>query len=187
MKVTCPQCKRRIRIRRGEEVTCKCNKKLNYMHFFRNKINYVIYLIDANILIYAENENDKRSKSCRQILGFKSSKIKIGTTDIIIDEVKENEKIKLPKKIKIYKTGKISEELTDLKTNYLKQPSQADLSLIQAAIEHAEIKGIITYDRDFGRIATRGVIQKRSSTKFWLGNAAEFLKKYEIRSKVRRS
>ena len=50
----------------------------------------------------------------------------------------------------------------------------------------SEIKGIITYDRDFGRIATKGIVQKRSSTNFWLGNAGEFLRKYEIKSKVRR-
>ena len=187
MKITCPYCKRRVRIRRGEEVLCKCNKKLHYMQFFREKIRYVVYLIDANILIYAENKRDKRSKNCQKILKVNSSKIKMGTTDIILDEVKKNRNIKISEKIKIYTTGKISDELKYLKTNYLKQPSKADLSLVQAAIEHAEIKGIITFDRDFSRIATRGVIQKRSSSDFWLGNANDFLKKYEIKSKVKHS
>jgi predicted nucleic acid-binding protein len=187
MKVTCPQCKRRVRVRRGEDVTCKCNKKLNYMHFFRKKINYVVYLLDANIFIYAENKKDKRNKSCKKIPIFNSPRIRIGTTDVIIDEIKKNEKIEVSKKIKIYKTGRISDELKILKTNYLKQPSKADLSLVQAAIEHAEIKGIITYDRDFGRIATKGIVQKRSSTDFWLGNADEFLKKFEIKYKVKPS
>jgi len=153
------------------------------MQFFRDKIRYVVYLIDANILIYAENRRDKRSVSCQKVLKFSSPKIKIGTTDVILDEVKKN--IKISEKIKIYTTGKISDELKDLKTNYLKQPSKADLSLVQTAIEHAEIKGIITFDRDFSRIATRGVIQKKSSSSFWLGNASQFLKKYEIKSKVR--
>ncbi|MCK4333051.1 MAG: hypothetical protein KAV40_05670 [Thermoplasmatales archaeon] len=186
MKVTCPQCKRRIRLRRGEDVICKCNKGLNYMQFFRKKINYVVYLIDANIFIYADNKKDKRNETCKKIPVFNSPRIKIGTTDVIIDEIKKNKKIVISEKIKIYKTGKISDELKILKTNYLKQPSKTDLSLVQAAIEHAEIKGIITYDRDFGRIATKGIVQKRSSTNFWLGNAGEFLRKYEIKSKVRR-
>ena len=106
---------------------------------------------------------------------------------LILDEVKKNRNIKISEKIKIYTTGKISDELKDLKTNYLKQPSKADLSLVQAAIEHAEIKGIITFDRDFSRIATRGVIEKKSSSSFWLGNANDFLKRYEIKSKVRKS
>ncbi len=187
MKITCPYCKRRIRIRRGEEILCKCNKKLRYMQFFREKISYIVYLIDANILIYAENKRDKRSKNCQKILKVNSSKIKMGTTDIILDEVKKNKNIKISEKIKIYTTGKISDDLKDLRTNYLKQPSKADLSLVQTAIEHAEIKGIITFDRDFSRIATRGVIQKRSSSDFWLGNANDFLKKYEIKSKVKHS
>jgi len=187
MKITCPDCKRRIRIRRGEEIRCKCNKKLHYIQFFKEKIKYVVYLIDSNILIYAENKHDKRSNSCQKILKFNSPKIKIGVTNVILDEVKKNKNIKISEKIKIYTTGKISDDLKDLRTNYLKQPSKADLSLVQTAIEHAEIKGIITFDRDFSRIATRGVIQKRSSSNFWLGNASDFLKKYEIKSKVRRS
>ncbi len=157
------------------------------MQFFREKISYIVYLIDANILIYAENKRDKRSKNCQKILKVNSSKIKMGTTDIILDEVKKNKNIKISEKIKIYTTGKISDDLKDLRTNYLKQPSKADLSLVQTAIEHAEIKGIITFDRDFSRIATRGVIQKRSSSNFWLGNANDFLKKYEIKSKVKHS
>lgn len=157
------------------------------MQFFREKISYIVYLIDANILIYAENKRDKRSKNCQKILKVNSSKIKMGTTDIILDEVKKNKNIEISEKIKIYTTGKISDDLKDLRTNYLKQPSKADLSLVQTAIEHAEIKGIITFDRDFSRIATRGVIQKRSSSDFWLGNANDFLKKYEIKSKVKHS
>jgi hypothetical protein len=61
------------------------------------------------------------------------------------------------------------------------------LSLVQAAIEHAEIKGIITFNRDFSRIAIRDVIQKKSSSSFWLGNSSVLFKKYEIKSKVRKS
>lgn len=155
------------------------------MHFFRDKISYVVYLIDANILIYAENKTDKRSNTCDRILKFNSPKIKIGTTDVIIDEVKKNKRITMPKKLTIYKPGKISEELSDLKTNYLKQPSIADLSLVQAAIDNPEIRGLITYDKDFGRIATKGIIQNKSSTSFWLGNAKEFLTKYEVKTNVK--
>ncbi len=185
MKVTCPRCKRRISIKRAKSTKCKCGHKLEYMKFFKKKIDFVIYLIDANILIYADKKSDKRNTACKKILNFDSNKIKIGTTSTIVHEVDQNERIKLPEHIKIYKTGKLSDELTALKTNYLKQPSAADLSLIQAAIEHAEIKGIITYDKDFDRIATQGIVQKRSTSKFWLGTASQFLSKYEIKSKVK--
>ncbi len=185
MKITCPYCKRRLRLRRGESIPCKCGKHLNYMQFFRNKITYVVYLVDANIFIYAENVKDRRSKSCQQVLKFSSEKIKIGTTDVIIKEISACKTIVFPETVQLYSTGKISDELAVLRTNYLKQPSPADLSLVQAAIDHPEIKGIITYDKDFDRIATQGVIQKKSSSKFWLGTAQAFLQKYEIKTHVK--
>ena len=119
MKITCPQCKRRIRIRRGENVSCKCGSQLSYMQFFRDMISYVVYLIDANILIYAENKKDKRSASCRKVLKFNSPSIKIGTTDVILDEINIALNLKLllvkdiirlikktPKRIELVLTGR---------------------------------------------------------------------------------
>jgi len=185
MKVTCPQCKRRIKINRGTEYTCKCGNKINYTHFFKKKVKYVVYLIDANIFIYSDIEKDTRNLSCKKVLKYKSPRVKIGTTDIILDEIRENEKIRIPEELIVYKIGKISDYIKNLKTNYLKQPSKADLSLLQAAINHPEIKGIISYDKDFGRIATKGVIQKKSSSGFWLGTAADFLRKYKVKNDVR--
>ncbi len=182
MKITCPSCKRRVRLKRGSKTRCKCGQIHSYNTFFREKVNYVVYLVDANIFIYAKNKKSKRRRNCEKVLSFESPAIRIGTSDVIMDEIKTNEEMILPEHFHIYSTGKLSPELKDLKTNYLKQPSRADLSLVQAAIEHPEIKGIITYDRDFSRIATQGVIQKKSSTKFWLGTAADFLQKYEIKS-----
>jgi predicted nucleic acid-binding protein len=141
-----------------------------------------VYLIDANIIIYAENKKDKRHFSCRKILKFNSNAIKIGTTDVILSEVQNEDNSPFSDHIMVYKTGKLTDEIANLRTNFLKQPSPADLSLVQAAMEHPEVKGIITYDRDFGRIATQGVIQKRSATTFWLGNASSFLRKYEVQA-----
>jgi len=184
MKVTCPYCKRRVTIKRGEDYICKCKNKLNYIHFFRKIINYVVYLVDANIFIYSDNKKDARNLSCQRILKFDSPRIKIATTDVIIEEIKRNENISVPLKMQVYKIGRISNYLINLKTNYLKQPSNADLSLLQAAIEHPEIKGLITYDKDFGRIATKGIIEKKSCSNFWLGNAADFLRKYKIKVEV---
>lgn len=181
MKVTCPQCKRRVQIKRGEDYLCKCNNKLDYLRFFRKKISYIVYLVDANIFIYSNNEKDNRKNSCQKVLNVDFHKLKIATTNVIIDEIKANKNIKISDKLVIYKVTKLSDDITTLKTNYLKQPSRADFSLLQAAIEHAEIKGIITYDRDFERIATKGILQKISSSDFWLGNAAEFLRKYNVR------
>jgi len=55
------------------------------------------------------------------------------------------------------------------------------LSLVQAAYEHPEVRGIITYDIDFTRIATAGLVEKKASMKFWLGNAKEFVEKHRIK------
>ena len=184
MKVTCPKCKRRVRIRRGENRPCTCGHNLNYRHFFHKVVDYDVYLVDANIFIYAINKDPARGGSCRKVLGFSSERIKIGTTDKVMDEVNEPVSQLDIVDIKVYKTGKINEKLKDLKTNQLKQPSETDLSLIQAAIEHPEVKGLITYDKDFANIATSGMVENRSVRKFWLGNARDFLGKYEIKTKV---
>jgi predicted nucleic acid-binding protein len=183
MKITCPDCKRRVNIRRREIVKCRCGNNLSYRHFFNEKINYDVYLIDSNVFIYANNEDGSRGRFCRKIIKFDSYNIKIGTSDKVINEV-SNDIDNIPKTIKIFRTGAISDKLKELKTNFLKQPSEADLSLIQVAIEHPEVIGIITYDQDFDRIATSGLIEFISSRSFWLGDAKEFLEKYEIKSKI---
>jgi len=183
LKVTCPKCKRRIRIRRGDTIKCKCGNNLSYRSFFRDKFDYDVYLIDANVLIYAAGKGPY-SVHCRKVASFGSDDVRIGTTRRIISEVGAEIEKRFSKDMIVFNTGLISDELSSLKTNYLKQPSEADLSLIQAARQHPEVRGIITYDRDFGRIAASGIIEKRSSVKFWLGNAREFLERYEIRSKL---
>ena len=132
-----------------------------------------VFLVDANIIIYSLNNDAHRGNSCRSVL----SKSNIATTERVFDEVQKNVDIKL----KTYKVKEICQELKELKTNTLKQPSDKDLSLIQAAINHPEIGGIITYDKDFKAIATSGLIKSKSSkyaSSFFVGNAAEFLKKY---------
>jgi predicted nucleic acid-binding protein len=184
MKITCPKCKRRVNIIRREITRCKCGNNLNYRHFFYEKINYDVYLIDANILIYAENEEQSKGRLCKKIMMFDSHDIKIGTSERVITEIGNAIENSIPKTIIIYKTGAISDKLKELKTNFLKQPSEADLSLIQVAIEHPEVIGLITYDNDFDRIATSGLMERKSTRSFWLGNAKEFVEKYEIKSKI---
>lgn len=81
----------------------------------------------------------------------------------------------------VYHIGVIPKELTEIKTTVLKQPSIADLSLVAAAYEHPEVRGIITYDNDFARIATAGLVERKASVKFWLGNAKDFVEKHRLR------
>jgi len=170
MKITCPNCKRRIRLKKSRNIKCKCGHEFSYSTYFGKDR---VFLIDANIIIYSINNDAHRGQSCKNVL----SMLNIATTERVLNEVKKD----LDMKIRIYKVKEICQELKELKTNTLKQPSEKDLSLIQAAIDHPEIGGIITYDRDFKAIATSGLIKSKSSkyeSNFFVGNAVEFLKKY---------
>ena len=181
MKVTCPSCKRRVRIRRGETIQCSCGQTLTYRSFFRRLINYDVYLVDANVIIYALESSDERGKNCQEILRLKPGRIRIGATQRVLDELSGIKNHQLPNSLIVYRAGPLLPHLRSLRTNYLKQPSETDISMLQAAVQHPEIKGIITYDRDFKRIAAQGIIERRSSRKFWLGDASLFLRKYEVK------
>ncbi|MEM0493413.1 MAG: type II toxin-antitoxin system VapC family toxin [Candidatus Thermoplasmatota archaeon] len=183
MKVTCPQCKRRTSIQRGVNNICKCGYKLNYRYFLHKKISYETYLVDANVLIYALEGKGYHKKYCYTVITFKSPDIIIATTGQILQEVGPTIQDKIPDTLIIYTIKNISQDLQELKTNFLKQPSPSDLSLVQAAYDHPEVKGIITYDKDFKRIATSGLVERRSSAKFWLGDAKQFVEKQKIKIK----
>ncbi|MBE3121167.1 MAG: type II toxin-antitoxin system VapC family toxin [Thermoplasmata archaeon] len=183
MKVTCPHCKRRIHIGQSRKNVCACGKLLNYRHFLHEKIAYDVYLVDANILIYAFESSSVRRKYCQAILAMHAPSMSIATTRQIIEEVGSVIEQQLPEALLIYHVSTIPSDLTEIKTNFFKQPSIADLSLVQAAYEHPEVRGIITYDKDFARIATAGLVERKSSVKFWLGNAKQFVEKHRIRIK----
>lgn len=173
MKITCPECKRRIRVKRQRIMRkCKCGYQFTYEECFGtlNKI----YLVDANICIYSINNDKYRGAHCSKVL----SRNNIATTDIVFKEIRGP----VPKSVKVYQTGKISSDIREIHTNRLKkQPSIQDLSLIQVAIKRPEIAGIITYDRDFKDIAAGGLVllQSKRGATFWIGNAREFLRKYK--------
>ncbi|MFH1013511.1 MAG: type II toxin-antitoxin system VapC family toxin [Thermoplasmatota archaeon] len=183
MKVTCPHCKRRIHIGQRRKNVCACGKLLNYRHYLHEKIAYDVYLVDANILIYAFDGSSMRRKYCQAILTMNAPSNRIATTRQIIEEVGPVIEQQLPEALLIYHIITILSDLTEIKTNFYKQPSIADLSLVQAAYEHPEVRGIITYDKDFTRIATAGLVERKSSVKFWLGNAKEFVEKHRMRIK----
>ena len=172
MKITCPKCKRHIRLKKSRNIICKCGHDFPYSSYFGKDR---IFLVDANIIIHAINNDAHYWQSCKKVL----SMLNIATTDKVFNET--NYDLKTP--LKIYKVKEISKELKDMKTNTLKQPSDKDLSLIQAAIDHPEVGGIITYDNDFKAIATSGLIGSKSSksaSQFFVGNVEEFLKKYGL-------
>lgn len=165
LKANCPKCKRRIRIRRNKRVNpCKCGYRFSYKIFGDTR---EIYLVDANIFLYAIHKDQYRGKHCADVLMMGC----IATTSMVIKEVKEYN----PFKVKIYEVKKISPEVMELSFASLKQPSLADKSLIQCAIDNPEICGIITNDLDISNAAPQHLIHCEKS--FFVGRANEFLKR----------
>jgi hypothetical protein len=95
----------------------------------------------------------------------------IGTTNWVIKEVREYN----PYRVRLYKVEKFSPEVMEIKFAGLKQPSFADKSLIQCAIDNPEICGIITNDQDIKNAVPSHMI--RCEKPFFVGRANEFLKK----------
>jgi hypothetical protein len=101
----------------------------------------------------------------------------LGTTETVLSEIKQE----LPWVLKIYKVKVVEKELRELFTDKtVKQPSLTDLSLIQAAREHPEVRGIVTYDVDFKNIATAGLVRTKEG-RFFVGTADEVLRKHGLK------
>jgi predicted nucleic acid-binding protein len=134
-----------------------------------------MFLIDANIIISAQKRYKDRIKFCERVL----IRNNIATTNIVDKEIKNNHELFTI----LYQVKKIDPEIKELFSKHQKQPGQKDLSLIQAAKYNPEIAGIITYDKDFKHIATRGFINlntKRKYTNFFLDDAKRFCIKFNL-------
>jgi predicted nucleic acid-binding protein len=150
---------------------CQCGQEFDYSTYYKG--DTPVYLVDANILIYAIQNNPQHGKACQGLI-FSSNSFQLGTTDMVRLEIKQE----LPCELKVYTVKAIDQELKELFTGKtFKQPSLTDLSLIQAARQHPEIRGIITYDLDFKNIATAGLVHTKEG-RFFVGTADEVLKKY---------
>jgi hypothetical protein len=132
-----------------------------------------IYLLDANVFICAQH-SDPRAIFCQQVL----LEGNVATTDLVISELDE-----MRPEVKVYKVKKMTDEILQLKANTEKKASLQDLSLIQVAIDNPEIVGILTYDLDFKRVASAGIVQSKSNyrDKFFVGTPEEYLKKVKKR------
>jgi hypothetical protein len=99
----------------------------------------------ANILIYALRNNPNHGNACQSLV-MSPGPFLLGTTETVLSEIKQEP----PWALKIYKVKVVEQELRELFTEKtVKQASLADLSLIQAARKHAEVRRIVTYDVDF--------------------------------------
>ena len=173
MKITCPTCRNRIKIHKSRNITCNtknCKQVFDYHQYFGRD---GLYLLDANIFIYAKDNHPQHGPFCSSVLSMSN----IATTEDVISELPHTTLLR--KNFKIYKVKKISDEIKEIKSSTDKQPSHHDLSLLQASIDHPEILGIITYDYDFKNIASGGIVDKKSDykTKFIICTAEELIKK----------
>ncbi len=170
MHFTCPHCSRRVKSKKSSVKICsKCDYDERYANY---KPFEKIYLIDANIVINALNNDPRSGSDCQEIL-LRSD---IATTEQVISEIRTCHD-KDP--CRVFKVKTISKDIKELKANTMKQPSEADLSLIQAAIDNPGIIGIISYDSDFFHVAAKGIVLSKSCkpSGFWVGTAKDFLKK----------
>jgi hypothetical protein len=173
MHFTCPHCKRRVRSLESAVKICPDTEDCGYDERYANyKPLERIYLVDANIIINALNRDPRSGSDCQEML----LRTDIATTEQVISEIKKRHD-KDP--CHVFKVKKISPDVKELKANMMKQPSEADLSLIQAAIDNPGIIGIISYDPDFFNVAAKGIVLSKSSkpSGFWVGTAKDFLKK----------
>ena len=96
------------------------------------------------------------------------------TTDAVMNELSLRQRDHMHF-TKIYSVKGISPEVAELHYDTQEDLSLADKSLIQCAIDHPEIAGIITYDKDISNVVPARLI--KSEKKFFIGNAEQFLKK----------
>jgi predicted nucleic acid-binding protein len=183
MRRTCPQCSRMIRLKKSREIRCKCGYEFEYRSYFKGDPQ--VYLVDANVLIYTIDNNPVHGKACQQLV-FSHNSFQLGTTNRVLLEVKQE----LPCVLKVYRVKDIDQRLRELFTERtFKQASLADLSLIQAARQHPEVCGIITYDVDFKNIAAAGLVRTKEG-RFFVGTADDVLRKhgfFYVREKARRN
>lgn len=167
MRKTCPKCKRRIRIKNKREVKCKCGYEFSHNKCFG--LGNETYLVDANIFLYALNRDRFYGRYCSDTLAHCGKTL--ATTVQVMQEIKQPNNFA----VKIIDVKKISPEVDELHYDTQQDLSLADKSLIQCAIDHPEIIGIISYDMDIRNVVPTQLI--KSEKKFFVGNAQDFLKK----------
>jgi predicted nucleic acid-binding protein len=170
MKTTCPKCKRRVRIKKSKrDIRCSCGFEFSHRKFFGDSTKF---LVDTNIFLYATNQDRHYGDACSTILSLYQENLV--TTNHVVDEIKQFD----IDAMKVYTVMKISPEVEELHYDD-GELSIADMSLIQCAIDHPEISGIITYDTDIKSVVPSRLI--KSEKPFFIGTADDFMKKRRIK------
>ena len=149
MRKTCPKCSRRIRVRKERAPKCACGYEFTYSKCFGAPNE--VYLIDTNIFLYALNHEGYFGEYCNEVLNNGSS---VATTRQVIEEIRQPNNYR----VRLYDVKEISKEVKELHYDTAEDLSFADRSLIQCAIDHPEVIGIISYDYEIGVNSPRPTI-----------------------------
>ncbi|HEQ79021.1 MAG TPA: PIN domain-containing protein [Euryarchaeota archaeon] len=154
-------------VRKCADETCDLNK---------GQKQEPTFLLDANIFLNAYRNDHKFGKICWWIL--KDSGIKMATTYRVLKEIENTHNNELPGLLKIFEVS-IEERVKKLRpAEGKKELSEADMSLIQAAMDYKEVKGIITFDPDFKNVATQGLLHMWTGRTLIVVNPFEYQKRY---------
>lgn len=135
-----------------------------------------LFALDANIFLNAYNCHPEMGDACRWVL--ESSRVRICTTRQVLSEAYDTKGNRLPAQLELVEVGAIEGRIMDLRPAVsVKEPSEADRSLMQAVLNNPEIRGIVTFDPDFVNIAAAGLLTT------WTGHKVEVLNAFELRSR----
>jgi hypothetical protein len=139
-----------------------------------------LYLIDANIIINAFMGEGNLREACLWMIT--SGTVRIATIDRVLNEAYNIGDNTIPESIEILPVGQMDPRLVELRPpRGCKEPSNVDLSLMQAVLDHREVKGIVTFDGDFRMIAAAGFLSN------WTNRKVEVLNAIELRERILRS
>ncbi len=117
------------------------------------------WLVDANVLIDAAGD---ANRPATVFVAGADRDYTIGTTTRVRDELRHS--YRTPPTLGVVPTGRPHPELMLARERIVaeggKRPSDADLSLAQALIEHAEFTGIVTADGDVHRLEVRDLVKR---------------------------
>lgn len=105
--------------------------------------------------------------------------MRIATTDKVIEEeLFDTHGYELPSRLEVVRVSNLDKWVMELRpAEGLKELSDVDRSLIQAAITSPRCRGIITFDPDFDNCAVSGQLTSRTGRKIEVMNAFELKRK----------
>lgn len=137
-----------------------------------------VWLADANLFINAERW---KWQECNQILDAAESRLRLATTQQVHKELVHHYRV--PSDLLILEVEAIDAELEELAEANAsaigKKAGANDLSLVQALLDHEEVRGIITEDPDILNIHPPSLVTKLRGRTVECLSAREFVERHK--------